>query len=205
MIKQHGLYKYVTTDTNEIIYIGKTNTSFESRISAHDRCMGDNAKFRNYIGKTKVFIAELPNKADTDILEKILINQYKPILNSMDNYDGFSGLIKVQEPEWKEYIPKEHIYLRQEFLNREKLKSASDYLKIDLKPAGYNLDDYVNKRAAALTAERGRRVGKATYIQELIIADMESSKVKNTKREKVARFLENMDNKKLNALIALLN
>lgn len=82
-------------------------------------------------------------------------------------------------------------------------KPISDFLKVDLKPAGYNLEDYVNKRAAALTAERGRRVGKATYIQELIIADMESSKVKNTKREKVAKFLEDLDDKKLNALITL--
>lgn len=82
-------------------------------------------------------------------------------------------------------------------------KPVSDFLKIDLKPAGYNLKDYVNKRAAALSSERGCRVGKATYIQELIIADMESAKVKNTKRDKVAKFLEDMDDKKLNALITL--
>lgn len=86
---------------------------------------------------------------------------------------------------------------------KKRKKPASDFLKVDLKPAGYNLVDFVNQRAAALTAEQGRRVGKATYIQELIIADMESAKTKNTKRDKVAKFLENMDDKKLNALISL--
>lgn len=105
MSKQHGLYKYVTCDTNEIIYIGKTNNSFKSRIDDHSRGKGINKKFNSYKGNYKIYIAYLPNATETNIAEKALINKYKPILNSADNYDGFSGLVEVREPDWKEYIP----------------------------------------------------------------------------------------------------
>lgn len=103
MTKQHGLYKYVTTDTNEIIYIGKTNSNFESRIKQHAKGKETDSKFLEYISKTKVFIAELPNRTETDILEKALINKYKPILNAQDKFESKSNYINIIEPEWKEY------------------------------------------------------------------------------------------------------
>jgi len=108
MSRQHGLYKYVTCDTNEIIYIGKTNSSFKSRIDNHNRGIGIDKKFNAYKGNYKVYIAYLPNATETDILERALINQYKPVLNTTDNYDGFSNLITIQEPEWKEYVPEKN-------------------------------------------------------------------------------------------------
>lgn len=40
MSKHHGLYKFVTCDTNEIIYIGKTNNNLKSRVADHIRGKG---------------------------------------------------------------------------------------------------------------------------------------------------------------------
>ena len=103
MTKQHGIYKYVTINTNEIIYIGKTNNSFINRIDRHNRGYGIDEKFNAYKDNYKVYIAYLPNATETDIVERALINKYKPILNVIDNYEGFSSLIHVKEPKWQEY------------------------------------------------------------------------------------------------------
>jgi hypothetical protein len=88
-------------------------------------------------------------------------------------------------------------------------KPNSDYIRLDLKPFGYDLKDYADKKAAALSIERGRRISTTAFIQELIIADMEKDtakgKKKETKRDKVATFLENLDDKKLSALATLLD
>lgn len=88
-------------------------------------------------------------------------------------------------------------------------KPNSDYIRLDLKPFGYDLKSYADNKAAALSIERGRKVSTTAFIQELIIADMEESKgkanKKQTKRDKVAAFLENLDDKKLSALATLLD
>ena len=44
MSKHHGLYKFVTCDTNEIIYIGKTNNNLKSRVADHIRGKGIDEK-----------------------------------------------------------------------------------------------------------------------------------------------------------------
>ena len=103
MSKHHGLYKFVTCDTNEIIYIGKTNNNLKCRVAAHIRGKGIDEKFNVYKGNYKVFVAFLPNNVETDIMERALINQYKPVLNGTDNYEGISNLIKVEEPQWIEF------------------------------------------------------------------------------------------------------
>ena len=103
MSKHHGLYKFVTCDTNEIIYIGKTNNNLKCRVADHIRGQGIDEKFNAYKGNYKVFVAFLPNAVETDIMERALINQYKPILNGTDNHEGFSNLIKVEEPQWLDF------------------------------------------------------------------------------------------------------
>lgn len=108
MVKEHGVYKFVKKD-GEIIYIGKTNNTFKSRIDAHIRARGDDIKFKKYENQYDVFYAKLPNRTETDILEKALINKYKPVLNVVDNHDGIGTLIQVTEPEWLEYKPQKEI------------------------------------------------------------------------------------------------
>lgn len=103
MSKHHGLYKFVTCDTNEIIYIGKTNNNLKSRVADHIRGKGIDEKFNAYKGNYKVYVTFLPNTVETDILERALINKYKPILNGTDNYEGMSNLIQVEEPQWIEF------------------------------------------------------------------------------------------------------
>lgn len=101
--KHHGLYKFVTNDTDEIIYIGKTNNNIKSRIADHIRGKGLDEKFNAYKDKYKIYVSLLPNAVETDILERALINKYKPVLNVTDNQYGMSDLIHVDEPEWHEY------------------------------------------------------------------------------------------------------
>lgn len=92
-------------------------------------------------------------------------------------------------------------------------KPNSDYLRLDLKPFGYDLKKYVNERCGELSIERDKKVSSTAFIQELIINDMEQqngiAKKKHAKqeakREKVAKFLEKIDDKKLSALITLLD
>lgn len=103
MSKHHGLYKFVTCDTNETIYIGKSNNNLKSRVADHIRGKGIDEKFNAYKGNYKVYVTFLPNTAETDILERALINKYKPILNVTDNYEGMSNLIQVEEPQWIEF------------------------------------------------------------------------------------------------------
>lgn len=86
-------------------------------------------------------------------------------------------------------------------------KANSDFIRLDLKPVGYDLKSYADKKAAALSIERGRRVSTTSFIQELIIADMEAGKEKGkpTKHEKIIAALDNLDDKKLSAIATLLD
>lgn len=117
--KEHGLYKYVYY--GEIIYIGKSNNSILSRIKGHAK----EKKFKPYLEKAKIYYCMLPNSSETDIMEKALINQYKPILNIDLNRPGFSNMIHVEEPTWKvfeEYVPPKPIKATKE----EKIKKITD-------------------------------------------------------------------------------
>lgn len=86
-------------------------------------------------------------------------------------------------------------------------KPNTDFIRLDLKPFGYDLKTYAEQQAAALTIERNKRVTTTSFIQELIIADMEAQKAKGkpTKREKIISALENVDDKKLSAIATLLD
>ena len=87
-------------------------------------------------------------------------------------------------------------------------KPNSDYIRLDLKPSGYDLKAYVNKRCGDLSLERDKKISSTAFIQELIIKDMEENQgkvKKQTKREKILSRLENMDDKKLSAIATLLD
>ncbi len=102
-MRQHGVYKYVIKDTEEIIYIGKTDTNFKRRIDQHNKGLGPDAKFIDYKDKCDIYIAFLPNSTESYLLERALINQYKPVLNGADNQSGFSSYIHITEPVWVKY------------------------------------------------------------------------------------------------------
>ena len=84
-------------------------------------------------------------------------------------------------------------------------KTSKEYVRLDMKPEGYNLLPYVKKRAIEVGADRGKAVSATRYIQELIIADMEENKGKKTKRDKIAKILEGLDDKELSALATILH
>ena len=92
-------------------------------------------------------------------------------------------------------------------------KPNSDYIRLDLKPFGYDLKAYVNERCGELSKERDKKISTTAFIQELIINDMEQHNgvakkkliKKETNHDKVVKFLEELDDKKLSALITLLD
>lgn len=83
--------------------------------------------------------------------------------------------------------------------------AKKDYVRLDMQPDGYDLLPYVKKRAIEVSSDRGRAVSATKYIQELIIADMEENKGKKTKRDKIAKILEGLDDKELSALATILH
>lgn len=92
----HGIYKYVLDD--KIIYIGKTDKSFRSRINGHAK----EDKFKKYLQKAEIYIFLTANSTETTVYEKLLINKYQPILNVVDTHDTTMG-IDFKEPEWVSY------------------------------------------------------------------------------------------------------
>ena len=72
----HGIYKYEHDE--KVIYIGKTDNSFESRIYAHSR----DKKFAPYLEKASISVHETRDAAEADFLETVLIAQHRPILNA---------------------------------------------------------------------------------------------------------------------------
>ena len=88
MIRDYCVYRYTLRETGEVIYIGKTDASLKQRIDAHQK--EDN--FAPYIGLWDIDYLELQNNTETDIIEKYLINYYKPILNTKDNVTGFTNM-----------------------------------------------------------------------------------------------------------------
>lgn len=100
-MSKYYVYKYVFDD--EIVYIGKSK-NIDARIKQHEA----EEKFKAYIKRCKIYVAECVNSVEMDIIERALINQYKPILNVVDKTKGFSGLIKIEEPIFKVFTFKKN-------------------------------------------------------------------------------------------------
>lgn len=97
---KRGIYKYVCN--GEIIYIGKANSKrgIPGRIYDHSK----EDKFEPYLDKCKIYYIPLPTSAEVDGCEPLLINKYKPILNSQFNYSNKPIIdVESQLPEWKDY------------------------------------------------------------------------------------------------------
>lgn len=100
--KGHYVYKYVLN--NEVIYVGKTDTSLDSRIAQHGKS-GDNIPSSAWkdINSSDVYYVTLNNSTMSDVVESELIRRYKPKYNVAKKSD-WSGL-PFPEPEWTKYEP----------------------------------------------------------------------------------------------------
>lgn len=152
MIRDYCVYRYTLRETGEVIYIGKTDASLKQRIDAHQK--EDN--FAPYIGLWDIDYLELQNNTETDIIEKYLINYYKPILNTKDNVTGFTNM-SIILPDWKPYaVYEEDRKHATEILIKQALRQAKlddeficNVLGSDGKP--FTLDFYHNGQIAGMS------------------------------------------------------
>lgn len=112
MKKEHGIYKYVYD--GKVIYIGKTDSSFRSRINGHAK----EKKFNDY-SSAEIFVFRTANNTETTIYEKLLINKYCPVLNVQDKHKETTNII-FEEPEWISY--EDYEILLKEERKKEKKK-----------------------------------------------------------------------------------
>lgn len=83
-------------------------------------------------------------------------------------------------------------------------KSASDYFRLDLKPTGYDLKDFIVKKTAAISSVTGKSINITQYIQGLIIDAMQADKEHEpTEHEKMVAYFDSLDDEKLSELMNL--
>lgn len=95
---RYFVYKYVYH--GDIIYIGKTD-NIQRRIIEHSSGQGLEEKFLPYLNESDVYYHECGNEVEMSALERLLINQYKPLLNIKDVSDGVSTV--TIDIDWKYY------------------------------------------------------------------------------------------------------
>lgn len=89
------IYKYVYQ--GNIVYIGKSDSSLEARIKAHEK----EDKFQPYLD-SEIWYFETINPNETSVFEKCLIDKYKPIINVVDKYEE-NIRVQIEEPVWNKY------------------------------------------------------------------------------------------------------
>lgn len=96
---KYFVYKYVYH--NDVIYVGKTD-NMKRRVDEHASGQGLEAKFLPYLHESDIYFHECCNEVEMSALERLLINQYKPILNVKDVTAGDSTV--TIEIDWQYYI-----------------------------------------------------------------------------------------------------
>ena len=71
----YGVYKYEYD--GQVIYIGKTTTSFADRFYCHS-C---EEKFKPYLDRALIYVCEAEDEYEADFWETVLVAEHKPILN----------------------------------------------------------------------------------------------------------------------------
>lgn len=120
----HYVYRYMHPDY-PWLYVGKTDTSLETRIRTHDTDKNDNIS-REYLPLLKesiVLYIELQNSLQTTYIEKLLIDKYKPTLNKADKIETECP-IEFSIPKWRKYIRKFEI--PEKFLSKENVTKSND-------------------------------------------------------------------------------
>ena len=121
----HYVYKYVFDD--EIVYIGKNDTDLHSRIYQHTL----EEKFQP-IKEAQIYFVELQNSVESRVMEELLINKYKPILNVACKQNGMS--ISFEEPDWEKYVPPQK--------SQQRKKKKKEYEIVTISDCYDNLPDY---------------------------------------------------------------
>ncbi len=83
---EYYVYRYTEKKTGEVVYVGKTDHSLSSRIRAHKK----EEAFKGY--DCFIDFIKLSNAVETDSIEKLLINYYKPVINIKDKVDGLTDI-----------------------------------------------------------------------------------------------------------------
>lgn len=96
---KYFVYKY--TYNEEVIYIGKTD-DVARRVREHASGQGLEEKFVPYLDGAEIYFHECCNEVEMSALERLLINQYKPVLNVVDVVPGNATVLI--ELDWKRYI-----------------------------------------------------------------------------------------------------
>ena len=92
--KMKGVYKYVHKKLG-VIYVGHSGTALESRIRCHDY----EEAFKPYLKDCDIYICPLPNRAVAMAMELLLIDHYRPLLNTASKNDcPYTG--KLPELDW---------------------------------------------------------------------------------------------------------
>lgn len=118
----HGVYKYEVK--GEVIYVGKTNSDFETRIACHKR----ERLFAPYLSSAKIFVRELKDAKEADFMETLLINQYKPKLNKVKkDVTDIEICASIDWIPWSEYNRR----AKESKRNRIKKRACVFYLSVD--------------------------------------------------------------------------
>lgn len=117
--REFYVYKYIDLSTGQIFYIGKTNCSLKARIEAHKK----EDSFQKYLDY-KIEYTILKNSVETDSVEKVLINYYKPVLNQKDKVEGLTEYVNLPNLIWENYS----VYL--ETIHKQKSTILENSIKI---------------------------------------------------------------------------
>ena len=116
-----GVYKYECA--GEVIYVGKTDSSFSDRIKKHSF----EKKFAPYLDASKIYVCEIADERECDFIETLLINQYRPMLNnSKKSFTSVCVSANVEWVEWEVYSQTEEkveykaysLYLSEEMMTK---------------------------------------------------------------------------------------
>lgn len=99
----HYVYRYMHPDY-PWLYVGKTDDDLAKRIKTHQTCSTDNIerKYLDLLNESSIYYIELNSSVQTDYVEKILIDKYKPFLNKKDK-NGATCEIEIVLPKWKKF------------------------------------------------------------------------------------------------------
>lgn len=112
------------------------------------------------------------------------------------DYNAIAGNAVSSIEKVKAHAPKEEKTTAGYKERKTKIKNSDCYLRLDLKPNGIDLKEYINKNKGELSA--------TAFIQNLIKADMERKKPKQT-RTRLDLALDTLTEEQLKALLAVAN
>lgn len=108
----HGVYKYEYE--GQVIYIGKTTSSFSDRIVRHSY----EEKFKPYLDKAVIYTCFVEDEYEADFFETALIAEYQPVLNVAKKKITTSRV--HVDVEWEPYDPKRRKRLNTREYNEKK-------------------------------------------------------------------------------------